>query len=386
MISNEKNKARSVLTFFLILYFIVPHHLINHIYSIKEIKLTDIITIFIFLFLFVSQAKIKIYKWLWYYAIFSTYYLIRSFIEIPISGLYSIIFSIKMIQYLVVMWAISILNKNQILKLIKVIVIFSILYAVIEIMGYPVGLTWGGRLSGQYGGPYEFSVIALLILIFLSNSMKNKIIWFFIVLLTQTKAAVLSLVIYIVEGLRGKKIILTIVILPIFFILLSYFDGRFFKFINNFSEIVSIENIINLFDAIPTLSDRIEYSNEWEKREEIFNGGTDSDLSTQTRLFTYLLAIKSLNLITLIFGNSAGFYGFALDSSIIRIVGEVGIVGSILFYFFIKEITINYPFKRILLLVISLIAFSDVFFSARFLPFLALLNMYYHNEKNSYFK
>ena len=96
------------------------------------------------------------------------------------------------------------------------------------------------------------------------------------------------------------------------------------------------------------------------------------------------IILKSFDLSAILYGNGPGFFGAAVDSSILRIFAETGIIGIIASFYVIFSLTDSFKGKyKNLLLILGIIALSDVFFSARFLPTLALLNQYNYQKLKS---
>ena len=113
---------------------------------------------------------------------------------------------------------------------------------------------------------------------------------------------------------------------------------------------------------------------------------TDSsvDLSSFSRLYTYLIILKSIDLSVFFFGHGPGFFGSAVDSSILRIFGETGVFGLFALYFALKKLSEHYELNiSTILTIVAIIALSDVLFSARFLVTLALLNQLTLYKENS---
>jgi hypothetical protein len=101
------------------------------------------------------------------------------------------------------------------------------------------------------------------------------------------------------------------------------------------------------------------------------------DESTGTRLYTYLLVIKSIDFGVFFLGNGPGFYGKSVDSSILRLIAEVGLIGLIGAVQVMRVLSKDLGKSGInFIILVAIVALSDVFFSARFWPTLFLLNQY----------
>jgi hypothetical protein len=169
---------------------------------------------------------------------------------------------------------------------------------------------------------------------------------------------------------KNKKVILFGAILAIIFL------PRINIFVMNI-----IPNFIQLFTMVkyytyPYVATHDISHMQFINRDEIFyiQGLSNyMDLSTFSRLFTYISLYNSINSFSLIVGNGPGFYGKAVDSSTLRIFGEVGILGFIFFYMTLKKLSFIFNKKTLLFSFIVFISLSDIFFTVRFICFLFLV-------------
>ncbi len=355
----------------LIIYFIVPHHLftvlLNH-SAVKPFDLAVLISVCFFLI-----CKINLKGYLPILCLFGIYFL-RSIIASSEVGLISIVYALKIFEYFIVIFCIKDLRQIFINRLLKIYILTIFVYILAELLGFNVGLLWGDRATGHFGGPYELSAVALLFIFFLNKNFSLKILFVFIIFLTGTKASYLALLFGLLLFSNIRNLIPITIIGFGFIVLINSYDERFFEFITNLANI-DINFIISVWDSLPKIESHYEYMDQFNTRE--LNADEAIDLSSFSRLYTYAIILKSFDLYSLIFGHGPGFFGTAVDSSILRVIAEVGILGFLPFLYIFINITNNFESKsKNLLLILSIIALSDVFFSARFLTTLALLNQY----------
>ncbi len=354
----------------------MPHYLFYHLFDIRAIKPFDIAAFFILIsFIFNSDLKkFRIDKAFFYLA---SWYFIRSVISSFEIGAESVLYGIKLYEYLVIFTAIGLQNQVNKNKLLLIIIISTIFWSSLELFGYSLNIGWGDRLSAQYGGPYELGAIAIIGVILLRES-KYRLISLLILLLSGAKSSLLSLISSIIIYKKKYAIlgISLIIIGGIFFN--EQFRGR--EFIISTTDLVS-NNLLKIYNDINITENKLEYDENWSLREIYFKG-SDIDLSTGSRVYTYFLIIKSISGFGWIYGNGPGYYSAAVDSSILRLLGETGLMGLILFALFIRKIFRGIGDYWLTLAVILNMLFVDIFFSARFLCVLYLIFIIkYENKK-----
>ncbi len=361
--------------FLLCAYFIAPHYLFYYLFDIRAIKPFDIAALFILIsFIFNSNFKFRIDKAFFYLA---SWYFIRSIISSFEIGAESLLYGVKLYEYLVIFTAIGLQDKVAKNKLLLIIIISTIFWASLELFGYSLNIGWGDRLSAQYGGPYELGAIAIIGVILFRES-KYRLISLFILLLSGAKSSILSL--FSSTLIYKKKYailgIALIVVAGIFFN--EQFRGR--EFIISTTDLLS-DNLLKIYNDVNTTENKHEYDENWNSREVYFKG-SNIDLSTGSRIYTYFLIIKSISGLGWIYGNGPGYYSAAVDSSILRLLGETGLMGLILFALFMRKIFSGIGYHWLTLAVTLNMLLVDIFFSARFLCVLYLIFiMKYENKK-----
>ena len=284
------------------------------------------------------------------------------------------LFGLKFLQYFVVVNAIAQLSSTQRAALIKVFVCATLLFSLFELAGAPIGLNWGGRLSAQFGGPYEFSSILLLFLLFSYGRKGVCVLVVFVgVALTDTKAAYISLAAWLIFiGFRQYSWRLFLPVIPMS-IGAAFVDTRALAALGEATSFDLYDLGLRLWDSLPTVTSSQNYEHLWLKREE---NNDELDLSTWSRLYTYMLVVKSIATGTILIGNGPGYYGTAIDASILRVFVETGIVGLFLMLAMMNRIAEMTHARHVVILLLIFVMLSDVLFSARFLPVLFLLAFY----------
>lgn len=363
----------------LIIYFVVPHHLFTLLLNLSEIKPFDLAVLIALSFYLICRINLKGYIPI---LILFSVYLLRSFIAIADVGLVGTVFALKFFEYFIVIFCIRDLRPVFVEKLVKIYIASIILYILAELIGINVGLLWGGRATAHFGGPYELSAIALLFFFFFSRNIFLRLLFVLIILLTATKAAYLALVFGLLLSVNFKNILYVSLAGLIFVYIINLYDERFLEFISTLSSISDMELVMVIWNSLPTIETHAQYMELWNMRQDDYD--ETIDLSSFSRLYTYAIILKSFDLSAVVYGNGPGFFGAAVDSSILRIFAETGIIGLIASFYVIFSLTNSFKYKyKNLILILGIVALSDVFFSARFLPTLALLNQYNHHKLKS---
>ena len=355
----------------LLFYFIVPHHLFFKIIEFREIKPFDLVVPVLLACYLTQKISIKGIKPLLF---LSGLYLFRSFFAVSDVGPISIVYALKLFEYFIVILCLKDLRSIFINRLLFWYILAIVAYVIAELLGVEFGLGWQGRLSAQFGGPYEFSSIALLLLLFFGKGISSRIAFFTMIILSGTKAAYLALVAALGIRMKFLTIIPTIIFVCLVVFIAATTSERVLIFLSNLEVLASLD-IFGLLDNVPKVESHEEYIQTWSGREDAYE--KTLDMSTGSRLYTYMLIFKSIDYGSFLIGHGPGFFGSAVDSSIIRLFGEVGVLGLVLAYKVMKAICGDFGKSRsTIFILLVIIAFSDVFFSARFLPTLFLLNQY----------
>ena len=184
-------------------------------------------------------------------------------------------------------------------------------------------------------------------------------------LITNTKSIFIALLILSIQKIFTKNVVYYIVLLIFTFFIISFIDKfRLFELGNilnvDFSELI----------LIPYSNDHKEYFDFFYSRN-LYDFNLDS--STNLRIATYAAVIKSISPISFFIGNGPGFYGKAVDSSILRIFGETGLfvfISFVLYLNILLSFLKNYYQKAA---VIFLFLTVDILFSLRFMSMLILI-------------
>ena len=411
---NKTNYKEVIILLFFILISIPKINLISVEGESAGLRVDDII---IFASAFVLFYKNKLIPmnidraFLIYYAfvfiaLFS-YLINRSFSDAP-----SLFYVVRNVEYFMFFVAGTLLGKPS--RLIQFLVTYFVIQVVIVILQYFLlfpafsstdGMIFG-YLSGTKGGPWELSttlsLTAIVILDYLLLNKKYSKAFFmflftnliFLFLGQRSPIVALFLVfvfsIYLRVGiykyLKSVKGMLIFITVPIFYYFFLIYQSQGFIFEKNdamgrFALIISskggITTFIDYYNYIDVDSFRVPIGS-WANLEHL-------DLSWVQRIEKWSYAIKtfvSMMPKSIFIGIGPGWSGPSLDSGMLRLFIEHGIIGTILFFAFLNEV-----FKKnrnaifIILVLLLNMVFIDVNISYKVMAlFLLIAGVFFRNE------
>ena len=411
---NKTNYKEVIILLFFILISIPKINLISVEGESAGLRVDDII---IFASAFVLFYKNKLIPmnidraFLIYYAfvfiaLFS-YLINRSFSDAP-----SLFYVVRNVEYFMFFVAGTLLGKPS--RLIQFLVTYFVIQVVIVILQYFLlfpafsstdGMIFG-YLSGTTGGPWELSttlsLTAIVILDYLLLNKKYSKAFFmflftnliFLFLGQRSPIVALFLVfvfsIYLRVGiykyLKSVKGMLIFITVPIFYYFFLIYQSQGFIFEKNdamgrFALIISskggITTFIDYYNYIDVDSFRVPIGS-WANLEHL-------DLSWVQRIEKWSYAIKtfvSMMPKSIFIGIGPGWSGPSLDSGMLRLFIEHGIIGTILFFAFLNEV-----FKKnrnaifIILVLLLNMVFIDVNISYKVMAlFLLIAGVFFRNE------
>lgn len=266
----------------------------------------------------------------------------------------SSLYVIRKIEYFVLFFAgIDFYNtsrdKNSIFKLLNSIVIFHIVYSILEYtniigdIGHLIGRPDNDRIYSTFSGPYEFSAFfSIMACIYIVKILKDKdyfsipllIISIGEILISQSRISILSVLVLTIATIlyyfkSKKQRIITIMCmcsLILIFILLVNFSNitilKRFKTINLMESLKTFEIAWNNTDYDYYASTgQINYS------QEALN--SSNDLSYVFRISKWATLLKE-TIKSPIIGLGSSIVGEGIDGNIVRIICENGLLGIVI--------------------------------------------------------
>ena len=416
--SQKKFNYKEVMIIIFFTLICIPKvNLISFAGESAGLRIDDII-IFASAFVLFYKNKlipVKIDRAFLIYYLFAFITLISYFVNRVFSDDPSLFYVIRNLEYFIFFVAGTLLANP--LKLIKFLYTYFVIQVVAIILQYfslfpSFSSTDGmifGYLSGTTGGPWEvattLSLTTIVILDYLLLNKKYNTSFFMLIFtsliflfLGQRSPVVATMLIFLLsiylrvgffKYLINIKSLLIFVTLPIFYYLFLIFQSqgfiykddlivRFILIFNSSGIITAFVDYYNYIDTdVPNRFSRIPIRS-WEALSHI-------DLSLVQRIEKWAYAIKtfaSLMPLSIFIGIGPGWSGPSLDSGILRLFIENGLIGAIFYFSFLYEV-----FKKnrnsifIILILLLNMVFIDVNISYKVMAlFLFIAGVFFRNK------
>lgn len=409
------NKAFNIfLIALIIVILVVPKiNIISISGSRNGIRIDDIfIAIYaVILFFRIIKKKIKFNKpiktitiMFGIYVVINIASTIVNFIRGEVGIVLSLLYGIRKIEYFMLFYAgidfynIS-KNKNNILKLLNGIVVFHVIYSILEYtnvigdIGFLIGRADNDRIYSTFSGPYEFSAFfSLMASIYIVNILKNKnyvyipllIISVIETLISQSRipllaiagVGVIAVLYYIKEPKKRIVICSSLTTLGVIFIILINFTD--ISFLKRFKDI-DIMSSLNTFKFAWKDTDYEYYKETGEINYSEETIDSSNDLSYIYRVSKWATLLKQ-TLKTPFLGLGPSIVGEGIDGNFVRTICETGVLGITAWlvitgyilkvsYKNKKNLYSNYIF--FITINLSIIAiFIDIFEASKIMPIL----------------
>ncbi|MFK7875916.1 MAG: hypothetical protein AB8B71_09080 [Paracoccaceae bacterium] len=330
----------------------------------------------------------------WYLA-YLALALLSSIINISHLGAYGIINVARQVQYLIwffigAQMAIHIPPERfrRVLTGVAVVLLFWGLgeaAGVIPKIGKFTGAT--GRVTVNTSGPYEISVV----LVFLIVMVRQRLVLLGLLMLlwlTQSRITLAAaLLTYLIFNWRKASVFALPVGLVVATVLLTnpevYLNSRLAETATPMQMWQAIRAQIDTSPIIASLSDYRYYAFDtiWQRLDR------QLDLSFEIRVVRWALILKSIGNDTMHFliGWGPGAWGLAVDSHIVRFLGEVGVIGSSFVGMFVfRSIAAReapLPYRCCMMVIVICSLFIDVMTSSKIMSFLWVLLGYLYTRQ-----
>lgn len=328
----------------------------------QGIRLDDIIFLFFLFGCIIKRSKVRIlggYSGLTLIIfMFISCYL--SFIFIEGFNFISVVFNFRWLQYFLFAYVFKDVFENSSINVFKLSLWLQLLISIIQIYIFN-----HYRSQGSFNGPWELANVAFLIglyIYFKEDKKKYLIITFLIIVLSASRMTLIAMVIigliFFYDFMKNKKskikpIIITITLLSFIFLsplLIEYFSLDF------------LYNLEVIYDLLGTIKNEVLLSvrsgNNSSSLFGEFKDSLDGSLAMRfdmwLNLFFTFMSYQP-RIIAILFGISPGQIGIIIDGLYVRLFFEFGLIGSFIFYRWIKSLMRLYSNSGfyILILLIS---------------------------------
>lgn len=348
----------------------------------SAIRISDLLVLIALGFtLHAQSAKLYISKTITIYYVFLLSQLVSYLINFELLKISGLLFIIRLFEYSIwfyVAQCLSISSKhidfrNFSSRLILLLAIWSFLEWFELVPKFGKFTNVSSRVSVNTSGPFEFAaLIAMLIMV--SNQNISRMLGSISLLLTQSRITIFAFLVNSVWAFRNKIFLYivalsTITILALFQIsdmsdVTSQLSGSRFSLLFYNDEAFNLAS--NFFSNAPTISSSQEYFDLTHVGSGV-KFGTLTDVSLEMRLIRWSIVISTVfsSVSSALFGLGPSFWGVALDGNYIRIVGEQGILGLVIFIVFLvsthSEHRRSTIFKSFLIILSITALFVDIF-------------------------
>ena len=275
-----------------------------------------------------------------------------SFIFIEEFNFISVVFNFRWLQYFLFVYVF----KDVFLK--SSITVFKLtLWLQVFISTFQVYFLNFYRSQGSFNGPWELANVALLLGLFIYfNENKKRYLLLTLVIISQSSSRMTLIAFTVIAGillfryLRDKKLIYSVSV----FLVLSYMSFLFIPILLSTYSLDFLSNLDVIFNLIDEIKDEvalsIEFGNESSSLFDNFKDSLDGSLSMRFDMWLNLF-FKYMSyqprLLGILFGISPGQIGIIIDGLYVRLFFEFGLIGTYLFYKWIKSILETYKDKLI---------------------------------------
>ena len=263
------------------------------------------------------------------------------------------------------------------------------------------------RFMSVTNGPYEFAVQVVFCIAILGGNLKyikSSIVAFISLIATSSRVTIIGFALFkaysyissLIKDVlslnlkltKSKSIALFVIVGLTALILAQYTTDSsiiYFSFFDRLKDI-SLSEFYSIVQAIvdgPTeLADSAGFADQSQEYIFKYYSASNFDLSGMIRLYKYisLLRIQLSSLTSIFWGLGPGYIASALDSSILRILIENGIIGFTAFalflcsiFYFFRHKTTYFSVYEILWNILFTSLLIDIFWSSKVMPFFWLI-------------
>lgn len=227
------------------------------------------------------------------------------------------------------------------------------------------------RVATSMSGPFEYAVVIASLGFFIKQWVP-KAMTLISLALTQSRVTIFSTcIIYLFLGKKTWRSVVGIIFSGL--LILSFLPNL--QVFDRFNEIDLNSNIFHLasdyYGLVSSADNSADYFDKTHQGGSQYKLINQSDKSLELRLLRWAVIYKTNteNIISVMIGNGPGFFGVAVDSYYVRVFAETGLIGSIIFIYFLVSLYRTKKKSIEILSVITTIIFAgfliDIFVSVK---------------------
>jgi hypothetical protein len=334
-----------------------------------------------------QKAVLQVPKHVRVYGIFVGVGFLSALINYSQEGLVGIVFATRLVEYMVwffIMYeACQTVSPRQVRTSLLVVSAILIIWGGLETAGLTnkIGKFTGaeGRLTINTSGPFETSVM-LAILAYAAQQMIVTPAMMIMVILTQSRITLVAIIASFLAIRPGRGLVLAAMGLfaaailagPIMSVL---GESRLAK---SATPLTMVQLLATEWERVPQVDNPLYFRERFLGGDTVIRyiGNTRGDVSFKFRAVRWPLVVKSTLYSPLhsLIGWAPGAWGAALDSYYVRVFGEVGLIGTGVFFWWLfafargaRRDSVS-RFSIYMLIVVAV--FIDIFTSSKVMPIL----------------
>jgi hypothetical protein len=334
-----------------------------------------------------QKAVLQVPKHVRVYGIFVGVGFLSALINYSQEGLVGIVFATRLVEYMVwffIMYeACQTVSPRQVRTSLLVVSTILIIWGGLETAGLTnkIGKFTGaeGRLTINTSGPFETSVM-LAILAYAAQQMIVTPAMMIMVILTQSRITLVAIIASFLAIRPGRGLVLAAMGLfaaailagPIMSVL---GESRLAK---SATPLTMVQLLATEWERVPQVDNPLYFRERFLGGDTVIRyiGNTRGDVSFKFRAVRWPLVVKSTLYSPLhsLIGWAPGAWGAALDSYYVRVFGEVGLIGTGVFFWWLfafargaRRDSVS-RFSIYMLIVVAV--FIDIFTSSKVMPIL----------------
>ena len=353
--SNFSNYIPKV-AFIVSLLLLMPKMDLIPISGTSPIRIDDLILLFMGTLLFINFLHSKrknITEIEWLFIILLIYMVFSNILNLLLFDRSNILFSIRNLEYFIFFYTgYYFSKKHSFYTLLKYYLFITGAFVIIQILGYNNGI-----ITGLTAGPWELGAVLNIVLIVYAFNKNNTpyIVWkiFFVttlfILLTGSRsplaANIFLFLCYIFFSSSRTKKILVLFLMPfVAFIIYIVFSNISLPVKDRSEKLFSYDNI----ELVETYYDNVQVSplglgfDNTEIKQAVDRNVGDMSWAIRSLKWVYSIKLWLADNVAIWIGVGPGTLGQAVDGGIIRVLCEFGLVGFIIFIYFLYRVSIIY--------------------------------------------
>jgi hypothetical protein len=334
-----------------------------------------------------QKAVLRMPRHVRVYGIFVGFGFLSALINYPQEGLVGIVFATRLLEYMVwffIMYeACQTVSPRQVRTSLLVVSVILIIWGGLETVGLTnkIGKFTGaeGRLTINTSGPFETSVM-LAMLAYAAQQLVVTPAMMVMVVMTQSRITLVAILASFLAIRPGRGLVVGAITLfaaailagPIMSVL---GESRLAK---SATPLAMVQLLATEWERVPQVDNPLYFRERFLGGDTVIKyiGNTRGDVSFKFRAVRWPLVVKSTLFSPLhsLVGWAPGAWGAALDSYYVRVFGEVGLIGTGIFFWwlfaFVRDSRPDSVSRFSIYMIIIVAVFIDIFTSSKVMPIL----------------